>query len=98
MTKHFERKEEWKPESQWDMELVSKVLRKIGVNNVKFTIPIHDWAAAVCVEQMFAPNYLKAYRKNIYFNPMYIEVQKKIMESIDFYADYAENVEEILKE
>ncbi len=80
------------------MELVSKVLRKIRVDNVKFTIPIHDWAAAVCVEQMFAPDYPKECRKNIFFNPMYIEVQKKIMESIIFYADYAENVEEILKE
>ena len=98
MTKHFERKEEWKPESQWDMELVSKVLRKIRVDNVKFTIPIHDWAAAVCVEQMFAPDYPKECRKNIFFNPMYVEVQKRIMESVIYYANYAENVEGILKE
>lgn len=97
MIKHFERKEEWKQESQWDMELVSKVLKKIKVDNVKFTIPIHDWAATVCVEQMFAPDFPKECRKNIYFNPMFVEVHKRIMESVVYYANYSEKVEEILK-
>ena len=98
MTKHFERKEEWKSESQWDMELVSKILRTIGTDNIKFTIPIHDWAAALCVEKMFAPNYPQNCRANIYFNPMYAEVQHRIMESIVFYADYVEDIEDILRE
>lgn len=93
MVKHFEKKEEWKSENQWDMELVSKVLRRIGIDNVKFTIPIHDWAAAVCVEQMFAPDYPGTCRRNIYFNLMYTEVQKKIIESIVGYAERVRNIE-----
>ena len=98
MIKRFETKIEWKVESQWDMELVSKILHKIGINNIKFTIPIHDWAAAVCVEQMFAPNYPKANRKNIYFNSMYLEVQNQIKQSIIFYSKYVDDVEKILKD
>lgn len=97
MTKHFERKAEWKEESRWDMELTSRIIRRIGIDNIKFTIPIHDWAAAVCVEQMFAPEYPKAYRKNIYFNPMYLKAQEKIIESIMFYSKYAEKIEETLE-
>ena len=72
MKKHFENKEEWKKTSEWDMKLVSKLFTKISLNlNVKFTVPFQDWAATLCVVDMFKDDYPKHMRKNLFFNPMY---------------------------
>nr|WP_294490296.1 DUF3800 domain-containing protein [uncultured Anaerosporobacter sp.] len=85
MVNHFSKKEEWKQESEWDMTLVSSILRKLGQENIKFTMPIHDWSAALCVKEMFAPGYPKARRKNIFFNEMYRKAQYEIAYSINYF-------------
>lgn len=53
------------------MKLVSSILRKMVQSNIKFTMPIQDWSAALCVKDMFAPGYPKARRKNMFFNDIY---------------------------
>lgn len=85
MVNHFAKKEEWKQESEWDMTLVSSILRKLGQENIKFTMPIQDWSAALCVKEMFGPGYPKARRKNIFFNEMYKKAQYEIAYSINYF-------------
>lgn len=96
MVKHFSAREQWEEKSEWDLQLLSRVLKKIGTDNIKFTIPMHDWATALCVAEMFSPVYPKEQRKNLFFNPMYIEAQQRIIESIIYYSQWAEKGEEFL--
>lgn len=72
MKKHFANKEEWLDSSEWDMKLVEKLFSIINKNtNIKFTVPLADWAATLCVCEMFSNTYPKENRKNLFFNPMY---------------------------
>lgn len=77
----FAAKNEWLPESEWLLTLASTVLRKLTISNIKFTIPIPDWAMMLCVRDMFAPEYPKYRRKNIYFNPLYCKWQMLIADN-----------------
>jgi hypothetical protein len=97
MVNHFAKKEEWKQESEWDMTLVSSILRKLGQENIKFTMPIHDWSAALCVKQMFGPGYPKARRKNIFFNEMYRRAQYEIAQSINYFNCESGEIDKTLK-
>jgi hypothetical protein len=97
MVSHFSKKEEWKQESEWDMKLVSSILRKLGQDNIKFTIPIHDWSAALCVKEMFAPGYPKDRRKNIFFNDMYRKAQNEIAHSINCFNCESKEIGKTMK-
>ena len=93
----FSQKKEWAESSEWDMSLVSQLLAKIKHENIKFTVPIPDWAAALCIEQMYSPSYPKAMRKNIFFNPMYQQKQYEIGMHISAYQPMIDKISDVLK-
>ena len=66
-------KQMWEEESEWQMQLLSRVIRKISIPHINFTLPICDWAAAITAATMFAPRYPKKYRNNFHFNYHYQE-------------------------
>lgn len=78
----FRTKDEWKLESEWDMNLLAHVMRRITHKHISFTVPLCDWAAALCTEIMFHPRYPKRYRNNIHFNYYYQTSLLGIFESI----------------
>ena len=82
IVKHFKKEEEWLTNAEWDMSLAAKLFRVISTKNIKFTVPLHDWAAALCVEIMFSNDYPKTMRKNLYFNRYYTQALLQINESI----------------
>lgn len=82
MIKVFEKKEQWNEEKEWILTLASKVITKIGADNIKFTMPIQNWAVAMCVKVMFSPEFPKQNRNNIYFNPLYINAIQLIQQQI----------------
>lgn len=55
MVNIFENKKEWDTDSEWTLELTSKLFNKIKIENIKFTLPIQNWAVALCVKEMFTP-------------------------------------------
>jgi hypothetical protein len=79
------------------MKLVSNILRKLGQANIKFTMPIHDWSAALCVKEMFAPGYPKDRRKNIFFNDMYKKAQYEIFDSINHFNCESGEIDKTMK-
>ncbi len=93
----FSQKKEWAENSEWDMSLVSQLLSKIKHENIKFTVPIPDWAAALCIEDMYSPGYPKKMRKNIFFNPMYQQKQYEIEMHIAAYQPMIDKISDILK-
>lgn len=82
MIEHIKAKEQWQDNAEWDMKLFSRVIRKLSVLRVNFTIPISDWSAALCMSEMFAPQYPKKLRNNFVFNLYYTENIKQIHESL----------------
>lgn len=80
---HFRAKEEWNVENQWDMNLMSHVIRKLSSAHISFTVPLYDWAAALCVETMFAPQYPLEYRNNYNFNFHYRKNLMQIFSSLE---------------
>ena len=90
-------KKEWLEASEWDLTLLSKLLTIIGEENISFTVPISDWAAALCVKKMFDPYYPKSQRKNLFFNPMYMAMQYEIAENILFFHTQADKIPDIMK-
>lgn len=87
--KLFMSRTEWLQESEWLLTLTSTLLRKISISNIKFTVPVPDWAMMFCVRDMFSPEYPKMYRKNIYFNPMYNNWQERINQEQISMVQYA---------
>ena len=49
----WDTKTEWSPENEWILTQSSRFFRKIGTQNIKFTIPIQSWALSFCVMEMF---------------------------------------------
>lgn len=82
MIGHIKAKEQWQDDAAWDMKLFSRVIRKLSVPRVNFTIPISDWSAALCMTEMFSPQYPKKLRNNIVFNSRYIENTQHIYASL----------------
>lgn len=58
-------------DSHWIMEQYSKILSKVGISNIKFTIPFQNWASSLCVKEMFSSFYPKKMRNNLFFNEYY---------------------------
>lgn len=82
MIGHIKEKEQWQDNAEWDMKLFSKVIRKLSVSHVNFTVPISDWSAALCMTDMFALQYPKKLRNNFVFNSRYIENTQHIYRSL----------------
>lgn len=40
------------------MEQYSKIINKVSIRNIKFTIPMQNWAVSLCVKEMFDKTYL----------------------------------------
>ena len=80
----FDRKCEWAPESQWIMEQYSKILNKVTIYNIKFTIPIQNWAVSLCVKEMFDTKYPLDNRNNLFFNQIYLKFINKICYDISY--------------
>ncbi|MFR1685968.1 MAG: DUF3800 domain-containing protein [Massilimicrobiota timonensis] len=74
----FEEKKEWDNSSQWIMEQYSKIINKVSIQNIKFTIPMQNWAASLCVKEMFDKKYPKQNRNNLCFNQLYLNYIEKI--------------------
>lgn len=78
----WDTKTEWSPENEWILTQSSRFFRKIGTQNIKFTIPIQSWALSFCVMEMFDSEYPKEMRKNIFFNPRYQYWNRAIIQNI----------------
>lgn len=93
----FSQKKEWEESSEWDMSFVSQLLSIIKHRNIKFTVPIPDWAAALCIEEMYRPSYPKIMRKNIFFNPRYQQKQQEIIRHISTFKSELSSIQKVLK-
>lgn len=79
----IEEKRMWDSDSRWIMEQYSKVINKVDINNIKFTIPLQNWASSLCVKEMFRAGYSIKRRNNLFFNDMY----KRCMDVVIFDTD-----------
>lgn len=75
----IEEKRMWDSDSQWIMEQYSKVINKVNINNIKFTMPLQNWASTLCVKEMFKAGYSKKRRNNLFFNDMYTRCMEVVM-------------------
>lgn len=65
----------------WNCNLLSKIINKIGKSNIKYTIPIPDWAAILSVTDMFSD--ANANNKNMFiFNYYYHMYSNEIYEEL----------------
>lgn len=94
---HFRANEQWNIESEWDMKLMSKVIKKMSAPHISFSVPLYDWAMSLCIEIMFDPRYPRKYRNNIHFNHYYMDSMKRIFESIQSNNRPLDEVVELLK-
>lgn len=91
---HHRDREQWYEENEWDMKLISRVVRKASIPHIKFTVPLCDWAASVSTAIMFSPKYPKKYRNNIHFNYYY---QRILGDAFDAISDRNRSMEEIIE-
>jgi len=97
MINAFSNRTEWKPESLWIMELASLLFQKLD-NNIKFTVPIPNWAVALCIRDMYAPDFPDYWRNNINFNPRYENYLKTIFSDLISKASEKSILEDKLRE
>ena len=90
---HIRTKTTWDQKNEWDMTLLSRVIRKVSINHINFTVPLSDWSAALCVETMFNSKYPKKYRDNFHFNCYYLENIRRIYSSI---SSSIQSIDEIM--
>lgn len=93
----FENKREWYEESEWIMKLFSRLLNKISIQNIKFTVPMSDWATSICVQEMFANGYPHIYRNSIIFNDKHLNTLLQIYQEIDIASKMLDKRIDILK-
>ena len=81
--------QQWMEQSQWVMSNFSEVIRRLSVENIKFTVPINDWDAALCLADIFNPRCPQTYRNNMIFNLKYMQKMEQIYEALDqnYYSD-----------
>jgi len=68
---HFRNGALWKKESEWDLMQMSKFMQNISDSNIKFTVPHSDWAASLCIRDMFSEEYPSEIRNDSHFNDIY---------------------------
>lgn len=91
---HHRCKEQWHEKNEWDMKLFSRVVRKLSIPHIKFTVPICDWAASVSTAVMFDPKYPKKYRNNLSFNYHY---QQNLFRAFSSISNARCPIEEIIE-
>lgn len=87
----------FKEENGWDMSLVSKLVNKIGMNNIKYTISLQDWASMLAIKDMFSPKY-NGELNYYFFITAYIDYYTMVSNSIVANMIDNEVVKNILKE
>lgn len=97
MIGHIKAKDQWRDNAEWDMKLFSRVMRKLSITHMNFTVPISDWGAALCITDMFVPQYPKNLRNNFVFNSRYIDNTQHICRSLLEAYMSDRNVTDILK-
>ena len=78
MIGHYKDKNEWEKSSSWEMMLSAKLIKRVTTKNIKFTVPMCDWAAALCTVIMFDMSYPVNMRNNRKFNFYYIQNTERI--------------------
>lgn len=91
---HHRCKEQWHEKNEWDMKLFSRVVRKLSIPHIKFTVPICDWAASVSTVVMFDPKFPKKYRNNFNFNYHY---QQNLLGAFSSISNARRPIEEIIE-
>lgn len=82
IVRSWEEHQEWNTENEWLFEAASKLYQKIGLNNIKFTVPIQNWATVYCVAEMFDKKFPKAMRDNLHFNKRYLYWSNEIVNNL----------------
>lgn len=82
MCRHFQAKEEWQENSRWDMEIYAKLVSEINHKNIKFTVPIADYARSFCVEKLFSSQVDPIYRNSIVFDYLHKTCQRNLMQEL----------------
>lgn len=49
--------EQWECGKEFFPKLLSKIIEKLTINNIKFVVPISDWALALTVHKMYSDEY-----------------------------------------
>lgn len=83
MIMHIRDKDQWGISSEWDMKLAANLFNVVSISNIIFTVPMCDWAAAICTEKMFSIDYPKYQRNNMFFNGYYIDALMHIQTSLE---------------
>lgn len=94
---HHKNNDPWSDKNEWDMKLISKVIYKITIPHINFTVPLHDWSATLSTAEMFVPYYPKKYRNNLNFNFHYQANMIKIFESISMNSCSLKEIYELLE-
>ena len=82
MIYHLNNKEELKKQSTWDMKLMSKIQTKLTVKHINYTVPICDWAAALCIQKMYSSKFPKDQHNRFVFNWYYVQNMELIYLSL----------------
>lgn len=82
MLYHLNRKEEFEKQSEWDMKLMSKIQRKLTIKHLNYTVPLSDWAAALCMQELYSSQCPKKYRNKFVFNYHYVKNIELIYQSL----------------
>lgn len=81
--KRFEEKKEWEEDSAWIMKQYAKVIDKLTIYNIKFTLPVKNWATSLCIREMFKDENPINQRNEKYFNEHYYKYIYEIYQNID---------------
>ena len=80
--RHFRNGALWKKESEWDLMQMSKFMQNISDSNIKFTVPHSDWAASLCIRDMFSEEYPSEMRDDSHFNDLYSKYLDRIRTAV----------------
>lgn len=87
MIYHLNKKEEFEKQSEWDMKLMSEIQRKLTTKHLNYTVSVSDWAAALCIQEMYSSKFPKNHRNRFVFNHHYNKnitlVYLSVLESMD---------------
>lgn len=61
----------WEESSFWDLSLFSRLQEIIGIDRIKYTVPLSDWSASLCIKEMFNKIFPGYKRNNLFFNILY---------------------------
>lgn len=95
---HIRTKKQFMTESEWDMQLMAQVMRKISIQHINFTVPPTDWAAALCIETMFNPRFPREHRNNFQFNYHHTEALRTVYTSVSLENRSLDGILRILEE